>query len=93
MKFPILNDQDVFGEFMNDKTQESHSLFDNQIEQDQDDDVETDEEVLCSGIQQCHQDLRDLKTFLRSKNGHFRSETNVVSVWRKRGFWFSQDGR
>ena len=42
--------------------QEGENLFtENICEMNQDDDVETDEEVLCSGIQQCHTDLRVLK--------------------------------
>ena len=61
-------------------------------EQQQDDDVDTDEEVLCSGIQQCHTDLRDLKVFMRVHH-HFRAETNTVHNWKKRGFAFSMDAR
>ena len=88
MKFPIFKEPVVFGPKIN----EESSLFEsNQIEQDQDDDVETDSEVLRSGINQCFKDLRDLKEEIRKPN--FRAETSVVEKWRKKGFWFSQDGR
>ena len=85
---PVYKDHDIIqldAEFAN-------LLNNNILEQQNDDDVETDEEVLCSGIQQCHTDLRDLKLFIRN-NRHFRAKTNVVDKWKRRGFAFSQDGR
>ena len=57
---------------------------------DQDDDIDTDEETLISGIQQCHHDLRQLKhQVFKTKN--FRAETSVVQRWKKKGFTFSED--
>jgi hypothetical protein len=49
----------------------------NQIEQAQDDDVDTDDEVKKSGIETCKEDHRDLRQFMR-KNKNFRAKTNIV---------------
>ena len=80
----MFQERDIFGS--------ESTILTNLCDMDADDDVETDEEVLAAGIQQCHQDLRDLKNFTRT-NKNFRAQTKVVQIWRKKGFWFSQDGR
>ena len=54
-----------------------------------DDDVETDDEVLASGVHTCYEDLRQLKDEIR-KRGHFRAHSHVVNIWRPRGFWFDR---
>lgn len=64
-------------------------LDDCTIEMDQDDDIDTDDDVLCSGIEQCHADLRDLRRFVRNTK-HFRAETAVVTRWKRRGFAFNE---
>lgn len=83
-KFPVFKESEIFNK--------DSEIFESICDMDQDDDIETDEEVLAAGIQQCHQDLRDLKNFTRSHKS-FRAQTKVVHIWRKKGFWFSQDGR
>ena len=62
------------------------------IETANDDDIETDEDTLRGGIDQCVKDIHDLFRFVRD-NPKFRAKTNVVDKWRTKGFWFSEDGR
>ena len=67
IEFPIYKEKDVLeleGEF---KTLLREHIF----EQQQDDDVDTDEEVLYAGINQCYTDLKDLKNVIRNHR-HFR---------------------
>ena len=62
------------------------------IETENDDDIDTDEEVLKAGRRECCKDLVELSTFV-SEHKEFRGETNVVKKWRNKGIWFSQDGK
>ena len=81
---PIYREQDV----LDLSTFTNEDLDDCTIEMEQDDDIDTDEEVLCSGIEQCHADLRDLRRFIREFK-HFRTETAVYYKWKRRGFTFN----
>ena len=76
MEFPIYRDCDVYN-FDTLIPEVRDKLTENLQDMQQDDDIDTDEEVLCSGISQCQQDLRDLKHFVKAQR-HFRAHTNVV---------------
>jgi hypothetical protein len=67
-EFPVFKQQDTFNLDPQFKQFFKECIF----EQQQDDDVDTDEEVLTCGINQCHIDLRDLKNFVKN-NRHFRA--------------------
>ena len=89
LQMPIYRDCDVLT--LASAMHEELDMDDCTIEMEQDDDIDTDEEVLCSGVEQCHADLRDLRRFIR-ENKHFRAETAVIAKWKRRGFVFNQRG-
>lgn len=86
---PIYRDCDVLT--LDPSKIEDLDMDDCTIEMEQDDDIDTDAEVLGSGVEQCHTDLRDLRRFVR-ENKHFRAGTAVVAKWKRRGFVFNQSG-